>query len=72
MKIISLILLTMLTTLNPILADTGVYYSHMDDWDDHMTEFSLLGMFMWTMMILWIVLLLSAIYYLIKKANKSN
>jgi len=72
MKMKYLILFVVLAATNPVLADTDDDYHHMDNWDGHMTEFSLVGIFMWTMMVLWIALLLSAIYYLIKKANRSD
>ena len=44
---------------------------HMGDWD-HMFEFSYDNIFMWIMMSIWIILIVTVIYYLLKNSKTSS
>jgi putative membrane protein len=75
-KVIVGIMSLLIITSSRVFAHEDGDDHHMGDWDGHMTDFGPVSIFMWTMMSLWIVLIVVGIYYFAtsskRKSNEKN
>lgn len=59
-----------------LILSLSITLAHEEDNDhhmgDHMTDFGPVSIFMWTMMTLWIVLILVGIYYLVTSSKRKS